>query len=569
MKYLFLLLISFLPSFVNAGDPPALIDPPFTVKDANPMPSIISGFGPRNPKTLTATRFHQGLDLSATPVVGDVITSKRDGKITQITKRTSKGNVLYVTYGTDEFGFHHIFGDSPDDVQIGDFALGRWSYLVPIPRGVRFGFIKLACDVIFIKNSAAVSSKPGTAGLALMANTCPVSSGTSISHGDGKTWEVRKTVSNGSPMAVKGDSGSPHRPHLHLFYRTAGELKNPLYRINHEASAYTLDYTDTFTPEIKQSALPKKVFVRVNFGREKGFDLEGVNFRVQTSGAAPRIIPLDDSYTLGGIPTTVADPESIGPGSKSGECNNVNKSKCRISLGGSVDDKLPEILAYPTNSASHYAKKLDFAVQLPKLEPGDYQLIVEARSVRATQAPLSLPFKVVGTSATLLVEDVLAGWGGLPAAITMTGLALRTVGDFRAFGNSASCGTGERGLPYYSGFIPPGAALYAAPTVVGVPYQLSGPSVNRRNCSSFVALQSVPHPTDPSQPSRDRIWINATGRGQMFTGFSTFDWEYQVRYDSGNPFDFSGRACTVGLVPNSGFFISSLASAHCSATIGD
>lgn len=70
-------------------------------------------------------------------------------------------------------------------------------------------------------------------------------------------------------MAIVGNSGTKD-PHLHLFYRTADGLKNPLYRIQHENSAYTADYTATFTCDIKRSDPPKKVFVRVEtLGRRR------------------------------------------------------------------------------------------------------------------------------------------------------------------------------------------------------------------------------------------------------------------------------------------------------------
>lgn len=104
----------------------------------------------------------------------------------------------------------------------------------------------------------------------------------------------------------------------------------------------------------------------------------------------------------------MADPEFIGPGTKS-ECNNKVKSKCRISLGMPKDDRLPEILAYPTKRPD-YAKMVP-AVQLPKLEPGDYQLIVEPRSVRAAQEPLKLAFKVTAEGSVSLSSVACSSTG--------------------------------------------------------------------------------------------------------------------------------------------------------------
>jgi hypothetical protein len=76
-----------------------------------------------------------------------------------------------------------------------------------------------------------------------------------------------------------------------------------------------------------------------------------------------------------------------------------------------------------------------------------------------------------------------------------------------------------------------------------VPNQLNGPFINRKNCSSFVAVRDIPDPTDVAKPSKKRIWINATGRAwRINSGAGVIsDWEYQVRYDSGDPFNNLGK----------------------------
>lgn len=168
-------------------------------------------------------------------------------------------------------------------------------------------------------------------------------------------------------------------------------------------------------------------------------------------------------------------------------------------------------------------------------------------------------------SATLTVNDSVLGWSGFPATIDLTGLALRNISNFQAFGNNA-CPGGERGGPIFSSFVDPSAAFYGAATAIGVPSSLFGPSINRRNCSSFVAVKMVTNPANPSD-LKARVWINGTGRGESFTGGFVRDWEYQVRYDSGDPFSGAGKRCDIGTVPNSSNFSLTASSGQCSHTL--
>lgn len=165
-------------------------------------------------------------------------------------------------------------------------------------------------------------------------------------------------------------------------------------------------------------------------------------------------------------------------------------------------------------------------------------------------------------SATLTVNDSVLGWTGFPATIDLTDLVLRNISHFQAFGNNGCIG-GERGGPIFSSFVDPTASFYGAATAIGVPSSLFGPSINRRNCSSFVAVKMVANPGSPSD-LRPRVWINGTGRGESFSGGFARDWEYQVRYDSGDPFNGSGKRCEIGTVPNIGNFAPTATSTQCS-----
>lgn len=164
----------------------------------------------------------------------------------------------------------------------------------------------------------------------------------------------------------------------------------------------------------------------------------------------------------------------------------------------------------------------------------------------------------------LNVNTTQAGWRGLPAKITISNLWATTITNFQRIGNSATntCGTGERGIEpnigLFSRTVASDAVFFGARDVVGVPEQLSGPSIGFRNCSSFYAEKRF-------VPTGEQVWINATGRARQSSGSVQFDWEYQVRYSTGDPTNgFSGKRCSVGVVPNSGVFVASFDSNDCS-----
>lgn len=189
-------------------------------------------------------------------------------------------------------------------------------------------------------------------------------------------------------------------------------------------------------------------------------------------------------------------------------------------------------------------------------------LTTTAATVQVTVNPSTGP-----TSATLVVPDPQSNWSGLPATIQFSDIVPVSKTSFQISGNSQTCGTGERGSPLFSNSVPSDATFYAARTVINVPYTSSGPGVNRRNCSSFIAIKMIPNPNNPAQ-QKARIWMNGTGRGQSFTGGGTTrDWESQVRYDSGDPWTGAGASCIGGTVANSGFFGANWSSGNCSAGV--
>lgn len=84
----------------------------------------------------------------------------------------------------------------------------------------------------------------------------------------------------------------------------------------------------------------------------------------------------------------------------------------------------------------------------------------------------------------------------------------------------------ERGSPVFSSVVEDGATFYSIDTVLNFPDPIGSP-LNRRNCSSFIAIKD-------EGTSDQKIWISASGRRVSFSGGFTADREYQIRYYSGD-----------------------------------
>lgn len=152
---------------------------------------------------------------------------------------------------------------------------------------------------------------------------------------------------------------------------------------------------------------------------------------------------------------------------------------------------------------------------------------------------------------TLTVSGTVPGYT-IPAEITLSNFYPVSAINFDIFGTLGNtCGFGERGIPIFSHQVDAFADFFGAPTVLGVPYRTSGPFINAKPCSSFYANKR-------DEAGRGKVWINATGRARQFGGVVPLDWEYQVRYYSGDPaLNYSDKSCTLGVVPNSGTYVGS------------
>lgn len=152
----------------------------------------------------------------------------------------------------------------------------------------------------------------------------------------------------------------------------------------------------------------------------------------------------------------------------------------------------------------------------------------------------------------LTVEGTQPGWTVTPE-VTLSSFVIMARSDFNRFGSPGNTCGGERSNWSIVAPITSTARFYGVGTVVGAPFQTNA-SPNRRPCSSFVAYDLIPDPAGKQLP-RYRIWANATARSQQFGGPVIIDWENQLRFDSGDPWNSNnGAVCVAGIVANAGFF---------------
>ena len=146
------------------------------------------------------------------------------------------------------------------------------------------------------------------------------------------------------------------------------------------------------------------------------------------------------------------------------------------------------------------------------------------------------------TGAVLKIDQIQGGvWAPMPATITLTDLRPADT-TFRG-----SNGKDERGSPLFSAEArQQGATFYACDTIFGFPERSGGPTINRKGASSFIAIKET-----AGQPRK--IWINASVGAWRISGATISDWEYQVRYFSGNSSNILPIA-TIGVIPNSGVY---------------
>jgi hypothetical protein len=524
----------------------------------SPFPDTInSAFGPR---FYAPSPFHAGIDYEQSS--GTSIPAASSGYINEIKNDNNDCGVrLYLVTGDKlELGYCHLFAKttkpayaSGNFILLTNYTLVRRISII----GLRASSISTKCNII-LANNADQGKK-----VALVPKSCAFAVGRTLTYNK-VTYTITNKVTDAQSIAPVGNSGSAAGPHLHLNFGRGKD--NPLQVIDHPNGTFCARLSDagasqtacdpvTSTPVIQQSALNNNKYIEVRVDSTARIDLDQIRFNISTSPV--------QSFSL----------QYGGTVSTSPLVNGSSDIKSAIDVTCSTAPTAGRVVICPLDwrgqrvSTSRLETKFRLGIDPTVFVPGNYVIEVTPQAITGSNTTISLPFTIGGgiPTATLAVPDQQAGWTGLPATISLTNLVPTSIFTFQSFGNSTTCGTGERGSPLYSSVVPTGAVFYAARTVTGVPYQLSGPGINRNNCSSFVAIQLVPNPNDASQVRR-RVWINGTGRGQQFGTF-TLDWESQVRFDSGDPWTGVGRSCAGGTVANSGFFGTAWRSANCNASL--
>jgi hypothetical protein len=151
----------------------------------------------------------------------------------------------------------------------------------------------------------------------------------------------------------------------------------------------------------------------------------------------------------------------------------------------------------------------------------------------AAQAPIGATLKLDGSAAD--------GWA-LPATVelTVTGPGQPTF--------SGSNGKQERGAPLFSAQVEPGATFYRCDTVRGFPQRIGNfPFPNRLGASSFIAVKK-------DATGQTRVWVNASMGAWRIQDVFVSDWEYQIRYFSGDTNTGTPKTLQIGTVPNANFF---------------
>jgi len=553
-------------------------------------------FGPRA-KSASKKDFHRGLDawgqIKFARPMGTPIPALLDGKIDSIRVATGGGHAIQYRptgskpTGLRNIGYYHTFENEIAPTEINGFLKKRISFFPPA------GLMgpPVVCDVIFV----------ATTRKALVDRPCGHLEGRKITEtvgGNKYTFTVTRIVTKGEPISPMGDSQTPgvanpgFGRHLHVYVND--QLDNPLAFLKsgkNESGKNPLDgicarpagqlapfacdqaTVSSFIAPIRVTAgsLAKWPYISVEVDWTNSLELDEVRFVTSLSWPAPTpFVRYGGRFTQDAATTSnasIVNPKispkfldkvhlstdarctasAANPASFDWNDNDVHV--CVQSWDGEQGSPQPQL------RTKFLVPVRGTGVQVGAVTPGMYNLEVRFGDTNTQGAVKTLTFEVEVVEPTLAI-DILGGsfggqWTGVPGTVTLSGLNTKSPSVFQASGTTGCTAPGERGVPLFSNQVTAGAGFFEATSISNMPYYSSGPFINRRPCSSFVAY-------DWFAPSNSvgKLWANATGRAWLVNGT---DWEYQLRFYSGDPANgYADQACFLGVVPNAGFFNGSL-----------
>lgn len=308
-------------------------------------------------------------------------------------------------------------------------------------------------------------------------------------------------------------------------------------------------------------------------GHSEGAVFANLLFKSSTSGANPRLtqsvrvtsVGTAAKEVLGLLPSEVIPPQRAYVTSTNDIVVSLLRGLRPDTLTGYVDsppqnEPIELILSGELDILNHNLVKVYLNPRYPLLLDkfnANVDLAINQMTLTVDATACNAEFRIAGN---------FPGWT-IPSVSTFQNITSASRTQFPLIGTPGNTCGGERGGPLYSLDlrIPVDVNFYVPGVVLNPPAGSIG--INRRPCSSFLAIKLIPDPHGVLLP-RYRVWANVTGRGQQFIGTNVNDVEYQTRYDSGDPFTGENYQCMSGFATASiGNFVLSFSPSSCEAAI--
>lgn len=309
------------------------------------------------------------------------------------------------------------------------------------------------------------------------------------------------------------------------------------------------------------------------FGHSEGSVFANLLYTAATSGVNGRLPQTVRVTSVGSaakevaglLPSEVVAPQRAYVTSTNDIVINTLRGLRPDTLGGYVNSPSPNepiqlILTGELDILNHNMVKVYLNPRYPLLldkVKANVDLAINQMTLNVDATACNAEFRITGSS---------PGWT-VPPLTVFQNITAASRAQFPLIGTPGNTCGGERGGPLYSLDlrIPLDVSFYVPGVVLNPPFGSVG--INRRPCSSFLAIELVPDPQGVLLP-RYRVWANLTGRGQQFIDIFVTDIEYQTRFDSGDPFTGAGYQCVSGFVTASiGNFVPVFSPGTCEAAI--